>query len=96
MKLRILGNRLLVEEVVAIKSEGGIHFPETAVNHYQHAPGAKLYRVVQLGDKITEPVRVGDRVLCHSYTEGAVPINGGASQIIRENQIIANMTDHTA
>lgn len=95
MKLRLLGNRLLVEEVIAIQSQGGIVFPETAVNHYQHAPGAKLYTVLQLGDKVTEPVRVGDRVLCHSFTDGAVPINGGASQIIREHQIIANMTDHT-
>jgi co-chaperonin GroES (HSP10) len=83
MKLKILGKRLLVMELPTnTATQSGIHLPE-----YTHHDRPKLFRVLQLGSKPVEP-KVGDRVICHSHTDGPKPLGDGR-MIITEEQILA-------
>jgi co-chaperonin GroES (HSP10) len=49
--------------------------------------GPKVYRVLQVSDKCAV-AKPGDRVLCYSYTEGAIKVEDD-KKIIGEDQILA-------
>ena len=89
--MRLLGNRLLVKEVLpGEKTDGGIFIPEQSRAAGQFGP-SKLWDVIQVGPGrkgiALEPLP-GDRVITFSYTSGALPLDDGTA-IISEDLILA-------
>ena len=96
MSLRLLGNRLLVREVLpAEMSAGGIFIPGSVRNSSTFG-GTKLFDVLQVswpqrnakGNPFLSEVLPGDRVITHSYTEGPMPLPDG-TEIINESMVLA-------
>ena len=94
MTLKPLADHLLVEPIVEETSRGGIFIPESIRSEFNSGP--KLYRVLAVGpgrllrDGVTRvPIECspGDRVLCHSYDNGPMPLENG-QKIIPENQVL--------
>lgn len=85
--MRLLGKRILVAPIPPPASSGGILLPET-VRDDINTGGPKLFRVVQVSKNVTE-VEAGDRVLCHSYTSGATPLEDGTRIMPMECVIMA-------
>lgn len=90
-----LGNRLLVRRVAPPTTRGGIYLPESARDD-ANTGGPKEFLVLAVGPgrmnakgvRIPIECRPGDRVVCHSYTSGPVPVND-TDHIITEDQILA-------
>lgn len=95
--MRILGNRLLVKEVLpGEKTDGGIVIPEQARAAGKFGP-SKLWDVLQVGFPRADAegkagpaleAQPGDRVITFSYTSGALLLDDGTA-IISEDLILA-------
>lgn len=95
--MRILGNRLLVKEVLpGKKTAGGIFIPEQS-READRFGSTKLWDVLQIGPgkmsgffNIPVPMEPlpGDRVITFSHTSGALPLPDGTA-IIRDDLILA-------
>lgn len=86
----LLGKNFLAERVIKYKTttttDGGIYLPPIVLDDL-NTGGPKEYLVLQVSDKITE-FKVGDRVICKSYTHGATEIDGGRF-VMPEEMVIA-------
>lgn len=93
----ILGNKLLVERVKrpTASTTGSILLPPVAQDDF-NTGGPKEYRVLQVGPGrrnrkgVLLPVECspGDRVVCHSYTDGATVLDDGRL-VITDDMILA-------
>lgn len=90
--MKLLGNRLLVKVVPPQEqSAGGIIIPENSLDCSSSLCWPKMFDVLQVGTgSPNRPVEAkpGERVLCHSYTSGPVPLEDGTA-IIDESLILA-------
>ena len=95
--MKLLGNRAIVERVKrkTATTVGGILLPETLMDDY-NTGGPKEYLVLQVGpghrnrDGSVRSVEFepGDRVICHSYTQGVHELPDGR-KIITDDMVIA-------
>lgn len=95
--MKLLGNRILVEPFIR-NQIGSIILPPTATD-LNNTGGPKEWVVIAVGTGrvtkkgVTIPIdwcRPGDRVLCHSYTEGPQPFGNSDKQFtITESQVLA-------
>ena len=91
VKLKPLGNRILVKRLEAEEKKGGIIVPDTAKKKQEVA------RVIAIGtgkkDKqgkmIPFPVQVNDKILMEKYTGQEVTLDGEDLVILRTEDIIA-------
>ena len=94
MSITPTSNHVLVARIVSEKI-GSIYLT-ARLQDDNNVGGYKVYRVLAVGPgRLTRKgVRVpvecepGDRVICHSYTSGAVPLEGGR-HLITDDQILA-------
>lgn len=97
--MKLIGNRLLVKEVLpGEKTDGGIVIPEQARASGQFGP-SKLWDVLAVGPgrvvykrgfttDVPIEAKPGDRVITHSYESGAYPLDDGTA-IISDDLILA-------
>ncbi len=94
--MKLLGNHILVERVKhASKTAGGIHLPPILMDDH-NTGGPKEFLVLDVGPGRRNRKGVlncvecspGDRVICHSYTTGAIELEGGR-KVITDDMIIA-------
>lgn len=95
--MKLLGNHILVERVKreTASTTGGILLPPIAMDDY-NTGGLKEYRVLGVGPGrinrggTTVPVECapGDRVICHSFTQGAEVLDDGR-MVITDAMILA-------
>ncbi len=91
MGIRLLGNRVMLKQVEAETTSGGIHLPESAQEKPQRA------EVVGVGEgeklesgKVVEPaVSVGDMVVYARYGGTEISVDGEDFIVMDANQIYA-------
>jgi len=81
-KWKLLGKRLLVQEILRPTFEGGIHLPD-----YRMHDRPREFRVIAIGTKPVD-ARPGDRVICHSHFTGPQEL-GNNLYIITEEEVLA-------
>lgn len=80
--IKVLGNRVLIEEVVEdIKSEGGIILGNTK------ASAQKIGRVISIGNLVQE-IKVNDKVMFDGYRVSNIDLDGKTYLIMEENNIL--------
>jgi chaperonin GroES len=92
MKLRPLGDRLVVEPIEQEeRTAGGIILPETAKEKPQEGKvlAAGPGRRDEDGDYIPMDVKVGDRVLYAKYAGTEVKLEGKKLLILKESDVLA-------
>ena len=92
MKLKPLGNRLVVEPIEEEEmTAGGIVLPETAKEKPQKGkvisagPGDRNEK----GDRIQMDVKAGDTVLFAKYAGTEIKVDGKKLLILRESDVLA-------
>ena len=87
MKLKPLGNRVLLEAVPAEeKTKGGIIIPDTAKDEKNPEQG----KVVAVGnDKNLDVIKKGDIVLFSKYSQSEVEIDGKKYLVISGDNVLA-------
>ena len=88
MKLKPLGDRILVEALPAENKVGGIYIPDTAQEKPQKG------KVVAVGPGNTEnPVtlKVGEQILYGKYSGTEIKYEGSDYLIMRESDVLAKM-----
>ena len=88
MKLKPLGDRILVEALPAENKVGGIYIPDTAQEKPQEG------KVVAVGPGNTEnPVtlKVGEQILYGKYSGTEIKYEGINYLIMRESDVLAKM-----
>ncbi len=92
MKLRPLGDRLVVEPIEQEeRTAGGIILPETAKEKPQEGKvlAAGPGRRDEDGEYIPMDVKVGDRVLFAKYSGTEVKLDGKKLLILKESDVLA-------
>ena len=80
--IKVLGNRVLIEELVEdIKSESGIILGNTE-NSAQ-----KIGTVISVGDSVEE-IKITDKVMFDNYTAFPIELDGKTYIIMEENNVI--------
>ena len=80
--IKVIGNRLLIEEIVEdIKSSGGIKLGNTEISPQ------KIGKVSSVGDSVEE-IKVNDKVMFDSYKSFSIDLDGNTYLIMEENNII--------
>jgi chaperonin GroES len=91
MKLRPLGDRVLVRFVEEQEMSGSIIVPETAkekpTQGIVEAVGEG--KITEKGDRLPMAVKVGDRILFGRYAGTEVRIEGTEYMVLRETEILA-------
>jgi chaperonin GroES len=93
MKLRPLGDRVLVQRVEKEETKGGIVIPDTAKEKPVEGkviavgPGARN----ESGDVVPPDVKVGDRVLFGKYSGMDVKIEEAEYLVLREGDILGTL-----
>ena len=88
MKLKPLGDRILVEALPAENKVGGIYIPDTAQEKPQKG------KVVAVGPGNTEnPVtlKVGEQILYGKYSGTEIKYEGSDYLIMKESDVLAKM-----
>ena len=88
IKLKPLGDRILVEALPAENKVGGIYIPDTAQEKPQKG------KVVAVGPGNTEnPVllKVGEKILYGKYSGTEIKYEGSDYLIMRESDVLAKM-----
>jgi chaperonin GroES len=88
MKLKPLGDRILVEALPAENKVGGIYIPDTAQEKPQKG------KVVAVGTGNTEnPVtlKVGEQILYGKYSGTDIDYEGSDYLIMKESDVLAKM-----
>ena len=81
--LKVIGNRVLIEEVVEdIKSKGGIILGDTKTSTNQ-----KIGRVISVGASVEE-VSLGDKVMFDGHRVAPLDLDGKTYLIMEENNLI--------
>jgi len=92
MKVRPLGDRVLVKRVEAEeKTAGGIVLPDTAKEKPKEGEVVAVGegKLLDSGKRSTPQVKAGDRVLFSSYAGSEVKVEGEDYLILREEDILA-------
>ena len=80
--IKVLGTRVLVEEVVEdIKSESGIILGDTKTSPQ------KIGKVISVGN-LVEEIKVNDKVMFDSYNSFSIDFDGKSYLIMEENNVI--------
>ena len=80
--IKVIGNRVLIEEIVEdIKSSGGIILGDTK-NSAQ-----KIGRVISVGD-LVEEIGLGVKVMFDGYKAFSIELDGKTYLIMEENNVI--------
>lgn len=80
--IKVLGNRVLIEEVVEdIKSEGGIILGNTK------ASAQKIGRVISVGH-LVEEIKIKDKVMFDSYKSFSIDLDGKTYLILEQDSVI--------
>lgn len=92
MKIKPLGDRVLIEPLYEEKKKGGIILPET-VDKERPEKGRVVVagqgRVDENGKKIAMNVKKGDKVLFTKYGPDEIKIDGKEYLIAKEENILA-------
>ena len=84
MKLKPLGNRVILEAVPAEeKTKGGIIIPETAKDEKNPEQG----KVVAVGDKMD--IKEGDIVLFSKYSQSEIEVDGKKYLVLSGDNVLA-------
>lgn len=92
MKVRPLGNRVLVQRLEAEdKTKGGIVLPETAKEKPKEGKviSAGKGKIADDGKLIPLSVKEGDKILFQSYAGTDIKIEGEEYMILSEDDILA-------
>lgn len=92
MKLRPLGDRLVVEPLEAEeKTKGGIILPDTAKEKPQEGKvvAAGKGKVDENGKTVAMEVKVGDKILYGKYSGTEITVDGKEYMILREEDVLA-------
>ena len=80
--IKVIGNRVLIEEIVEdIKSSGGIILGDTK-NSAQ-----KMGKVISVGGEVEE-IKVNDKVMFDNYKAFPIELDGKTYIIMEENNVI--------
>ena len=80
--IKVIGNRVLIEEIVEdIKSSGGIILGDTK-NSAQ-----KIGKVISVGGEVEE-IKINDKVMFDSYKVAPLNLDGKTYLIMEENNVI--------
>ncbi len=92
MKLRPLGDRLVVEPLEAEeKTKGGIILPDTAKEKPQEGKvvAAGKGKLDENGKTVAMEVKVGDKILYGKYSGTEITVDGKEYMILREEDVLA-------
>ena len=96
MKLRPLGDRIVVEPLEAVeKTKGGIILPDTAKEKPQEGKvvAAGKGKTDENGKLVAMEVKVGDKILYGKYAGTEVTIDNVEYMILREEDVLAVVED---
>lgn len=96
MKVKPLGDRILVKQLEPEeKSKGGIILPDTAKEKPKEGRVKAVGRGKLLDNGKVQPldVKVGDHILFSSYAGTEVKINGEEYLIMKEEDVLAIISD---
>ncbi len=90
MKVRPLGDRVLVKRLEEEEVRGGIIIPDTAKEKPQRGEIIAIGngKLNEKGERITLEVKEGDRVLFGKYAGTEIKIEGEEYLIMREDDIL--------
>ncbi|EKD57017.1 MAG: hypothetical protein ACD_58C00025G0004 [uncultured bacterium] len=91
MKIRPLGDRVLVEPIAAeSKTASGIIIPDTAKEKPQEGKIVAVGTGKMVGDKLVPlEVKVGDKVMFSKYGGDEIKVEGKELKILQESDILA-------
>lgn len=92
MKLRPLGDRLVVEPLEAEeKTKGGIILPDTAKEKPQEGKvvASGKGKLDENGKTVAMEVKVGDKILYGKYSGTEITVEGKEYMILREEDVLA-------
>ena len=92
MKIRPLGNRIVVERLEAEeKTSGGIVLPDTAKEKPKEGKIVAVGEgeVLDNGERAELSVKVGDRIIFESYAGTEVKVDGEEYLIMKEDDVLA-------
>jgi len=91
MKIRRLGNRILVKRVQKEdKTKGGIIIPDTAKEKPQEGKVVAVGKgkMTEAGKLLIPDVKTGDKILFGKYSGSEVKLEGEEHLILREDDIL--------
>jgi len=91
MGIRLLGNRVMLKQVEAETTSGGIHLPESAQDRPQKAEVVAVGEGEKLEDGkfVPPPVKAGDVVIYARYGGTEITVDGEEYLIMDADQIYA-------
>lgn len=91
MKVRPLGDRVLVEPIVAeSKTASGIIIPDTAKEKPQEGKVVAVGSGKMVNDKLVPlEVKIGDKVMFSKYGGDEIKVDGKELKILTESDILA-------
>lgn len=90
MKIRPLGDRILVKRIEIEEKKSGIIIPDTAKEKPQQGEVVSVGtgKINEKGDKISLEVKIGDKILFSKYAGTEVKIEDEEHLILREEDIL--------
>ena len=82
LNLKLLGKRVLIKPLDPVKKFGILHIPEQA----QERPAE--CEVVGVGNKVSQPIKPGDRVIVSKYGGSELKVDGEEFKICQEDEIL--------
>lgn len=91
MSIRLLGNRVMLKQLEAEATSGGILLPETAQEKPQRAEVIAVGEGERLdnGELVATPVKVGDVVVYARYGGSEITVDGEDYLVMDAEQIYA-------
>lgn len=91
MKIRLLGDRVMVKRMEADTTSGGIHLPESAQEQPQNAKVVAVGegRKLDSGETVAPDVAEGDTVIIAKYGGTEITVDGEEYLIMDASQILA-------
>ena len=91
MGIRLLGNRIMLKQLEAEKTSGGILLPETAQQRPERAEVIAVGEGERLdnGELIATPVKAGDVVVYARYGGSEISVDGEDYIVMDADQIYA-------
>ena len=91
MKIRLLGDRVMVKRMEADTTSGGIHLPESAQEQPQNAKVVAVGegRKLDSGETVAPDVAEGDTVIIAKYGGTEITVDGEDYLIMDASQILA-------
>ena len=91
MGIRLLGNRVMLKQLEAEVTSGGIHLPESARERPQRAEVVAVGEGEKLDSGVTVPVpvKVGDTVVFAKYGGTEITVDGEKYLVMDADQLYA-------